>query len=105
MSAPELLVSRCGSCTLRYLPREGPCPRCGAHQPLPLAIPPYGTTLAATELSSPAPGWAAPHRMALVELAEGVRVLAVIDGPVPGQGDRLFVTHEGERYRARAAPS
>jgi uncharacterized OB-fold protein len=100
-----LLVSRCDSCTLRYLPRAGPCPRCGATMPLPLSIPPFGVVMAATELTSPAAGWTSPHRLALIELAESVRVLAVVDGDLPTNGASVAVTHEGETYRARLAPA
>jgi uncharacterized OB-fold protein len=100
-----LLVSRCGSCTLRYLPRAGPCPRCGATDPRPLSIPPNGIVLAATELSNPAEGWPAPHRIALVELAESVRVLAIVREALPANGSRVVVTHEGETYTASAAPA
>jgi uncharacterized OB-fold protein len=99
-----LQVSRCDSCTLRYLPRAGPCPRCGATMPLPLSIPPFGVVMAATELTSPAAGWTSPHRLALIELAESVRVLAVVDGDLPTNGASVVVTHEGETYRARLAP-
>lgn len=104
MKAIPLLVSRCGSCTLRYLPRAGPCPRCGASEPLPHSIPPAGVVLAATELSSPAHGWASPHRIALLELAESVRVLAIVQGDVPAIGSRLVVVHGGETYWAHATP-
>jgi uncharacterized OB-fold protein len=100
-----LLVSRCGSCTLRYLPRAGPCPRCGATEPLPLSIPPFGVVLAATELSRPAEGWPNPHRIALVELAESVRVLAIVEGELPARAATVVVQHEGELYRARLAPA
>jgi uncharacterized OB-fold protein len=98
VSPTHLVVTRCGSCTLRYLPRHGPCPRCGADQPLPYSIAPDGTVLAATELTSPAQGWPSPHRIALVELAESVRVLGVVRGALPRNGDRVVVVHEGEAY-------
>jgi uncharacterized OB-fold protein len=105
MTEPGILVSRCGECTLRYLPRAGPCPRCGASRPLPLSIPPYGVVLAATELTSPAQGWPTPHRIALVELAESVRVLAVVESELPVIGAPVEILHEGETYRARAPGS
>jgi uncharacterized OB-fold protein len=104
VNAVPLLVSRCESCTLRYLPRAGPCPRCGASRPLPLSIPPDGVVLAATELSNPAAGWPTPHRIALVELAESVRLLAIIEGGMPANGTSVVVSHEGEAYHARVAP-
>jgi uncharacterized OB-fold protein len=103
MKPVPLLVSRCGSCTLRYLPRAGPCPRCGATKPLPLSIPPEGMVLAATELSSPAQGWPTPHRIALIELAESVRVLAIVEGDLPASGSRVEVVHVGEAYHAHLA--
>jgi uncharacterized OB-fold protein len=103
MSEVAILVSRCGACTLRYLPRAGPCPRCGATNPLPVSIPPFGAVLAATELSSPAQGWPTPHRIALVELAESVRVLAVVEGDLPAVTSRVEVLRDGETYRARKA--
>lgn len=103
MSAPNLLVSRCPSCTLRYLPRLGPCPKCGSTEAKPLAIPPRGTVLAATELASPTAGWPSPHRIALVELAQAVRVLALVDGPLPALGAVMTVRRDGDTYRATAA--
>jgi uncharacterized OB-fold protein len=105
VSERPILVSRCGSCTLRYLPRVGPCPRCGATEPLPHSLPPFGVVIAATEISSPAKGWPSPHRIALVELAESVRLLAIVDGEMPANGSRAHVTHEGETYRVRGAPA
>ena len=51
MNPTPLLVTRCPSCTLRYLPRAGPCPKCGSMEVAPLALPPEGRVLAATELS------------------------------------------------------
>jgi uncharacterized OB-fold protein len=101
VTPPDLLVCRCESCALRYLPRVGPCPRCGALRPAPFPVSPVGVVLASTELSSPAAGWTAPHRLALIELAEAVRVLAVVDGPLPEPGDHAEVTRDGEAYRAR----
>jgi uncharacterized OB-fold protein len=103
MTGREILISRCAECTLRYLPRAGPCPRCGASRPLPVSIPPFGVVLAATELSNPAAGWTAPHRIALVEMAESVRVLAVVGGELPAIGTPVEVLHEGNSYRARVS--
>jgi uncharacterized OB-fold protein len=102
MSDPTLaiLVSRCPSCTLRYLPRAGPCPKCGAMHATPFAVPPVGTVLARTELMSPATGWPSPHRLALVELAESVRVLTIVDGPLPDLGAVVGVQRDGEVYRS-----
>ncbi|HTS32670.1 MAG TPA: hypothetical protein VMI55_01865 [Thermoplasmata archaeon] len=105
MSAPQLLVSRCPSCTLRYLPRAGPCPKCGSMDAQPLSIPPKGAILAATELASSTAGGPSPHRIALVELAQAVRLLALVDGPLPALGSVVTVHRDGETYRVSTAPS
>jgi uncharacterized OB-fold protein len=102
VSAPLLLVSRCESCTLRYLPRAGPCPRCGSLQLAPFSVPPIGRVLAATELMSPSAGWTPPHRLALLELAQSVRVLVIVEGDLPTIGSTLEVSKDGDAYRARA---
>jgi hypothetical protein len=61
--------------------------------------------LAATELTSPAAGWPTPHRIALVELAQAVRLLALVDGPMPVHGDLVAVVRDGDLYRVSAASS
>jgi uncharacterized OB-fold protein len=99
-----LLLSRCGSCTLRYLPRTGPCPKCGTSNPIPFAVPPVGMVLAATELLHPAAGWPSPHRIALIEMAESVRVLAIVEGELPAIGRPVEIERDGETYRAHLAP-
>ena len=104
MSRNPILVSRCPSCTLRYLPRAGPCPKCGSTEVTPLAIPPQGRVLAATELSNPAAGWPTPHRIALLELAEAVRLLAIVEGELPSIGTVVDVVRDGETYRVPASP-
>ncbi len=43
--------------------------------------------LFATELWFPPNGFLPPHRLALVEREEGGRVLAIVDGALPGPGD------------------
>ena len=63
-----------------------------------------GTVLAATELMRPSAGWSTPHRLALIELAEGVRVLAQVEGQLPAIEGYAAVRWEGERYRAKVAP-
>ena len=55
--------------------------------------------LAATELLAPAVGWPAPHRLALAELDAGVRVLGVVDGPLPSRGARVRVVRDEKVYR------
>ncbi len=100
----SLEVRRCETCQSRYLPTDGPCPQCGGLASLPLAVPPRGSVLAATELQYPAAGWTAPHPIALVEVAEGVRLLGIVEGPLPATGELVEVRRDGEVYRVRAAP-
>ncbi|HEY6238210.1 MAG TPA: hypothetical protein VIZ68_03370 [Thermoplasmata archaeon] len=94
-----LLVARCASCHGRFLPRPGPCPRCGSREVAPFAIPPAGRVLAAVELMSPSAGWTSPHRLALVQLAQSVRVLALAPEPLPAVGAEVTIERDGEKYR------
>ena len=104
MSAPvSILVSRCASCHGRFLPREGPCPRCGSRSVTPVELPPFGVVLAAIELTAPAAPWTAPHRLALVELEESVRILGLVPGSLPGRGARVAVARDGAHYVISAA--
>jgi uncharacterized OB-fold protein len=96
-----LELTRCGSCHARFLPTDGPCPRCGSSDCAPYSASPMGRVLAATELHYPASGWHAPHRLALIELADAVRVLAIVDGPLPAPGDLVEVRRDGDVHRAR----
>lgn len=96
-----LEVARCPACRTSLLPRVGPCPRCGAAQLVPHQLPPRAIVLAATELLHPPAGWSSPHRLALVELAEGVRVLARVEGPVPRPGDEVVVEPVEGRFQIR----
>jgi uncharacterized OB-fold protein len=98
-------LSRCEACSARFLPTDGSCPRCGSTDVHPYASPALGTVLAATELTSPAEGWHAPHRLALVEVPEAVRLLAIVDGPLPTAGTLVSVRKDGEVYRARSEPA
>ena len=95
-------LDECTACHLRFLPTDGPCPRCGSTRRRPYPVPGTGRVVAATELTAPAPGWSTPHRLALVEVADGVRILAVVDGPLPAVHEAVRLSLEGEVYRARA---
>jgi uncharacterized OB-fold protein len=97
-------LSRCLSCQARYLPSDGPCPRCGSSDSQLYLSPALGVVLAATELVHPAAGWEAPHRLALVELPEAVRLLAIVEGALPSAGAVVVVRRDGELYRARTEP-
>jgi uncharacterized OB-fold protein len=103
-SVETIELSRCRSCQARFLPSDGPCPRCGSSESQLYLSPALGRVLAATELVHPADGWEAPHRLALVELPEAVRLLAIVDGSLPSVGAVVAVRRDGEIYRARSEP-
>ena len=102
--ADTVELSRCRSCPARFLPTDGPCPRCGSTETQLYLSPSLGRVLAATELVHPAAGWESPHRLALVELPEAVRLLAIVDGPLPSVDTVVSVRRDGEVYRARSEP-
>jgi uncharacterized OB-fold protein len=99
-----LELARCDACHTRFLPTEGPCPRCGSRDVRLYRSPALGVVLAATEVTTPAEGWKSPHRLAIVEMPQQVRLLAIVDGPVPAAGDVVAVRRDGEVYRARTEP-
>jgi uncharacterized OB-fold protein len=81
MSAIEL--QGCGACgEVWYLPREH-CPHCGAAEITPRAASGRGVVFSVTEVRrAPDEVWRAlaPYRIALVDLEEGPRVMAHLDG-------------------------
>jgi uncharacterized OB-fold protein len=99
-----LEISRCDACQNRFLPTDGPCPRCGSQEVRSYSSSPLGTVLAATELTSPAEGWPAHHRIALIELPEAVRVIAIVDASLPAVGTVVAVRRDGKVFRARNEP-
>ncbi|MGI0132196.1 MAG: Zn-ribbon domain-containing OB-fold protein [Thermoplasmata archaeon] len=105
LETAPLLLARCPNCHGRFLPRPGPCPRCGSAGMVPHPVEPVGTVRAATSLEAPAAGWPSPHRLALVEVAESVHLLAVIDGELPSVGQEVVIRRDGEVYRASRVAS
>lgn len=103
-SSEVLELSRCEACRSRFLPIDGPCPRCGSTDVRPYSSPALGTVLAATELTTPSEGWPSPHRLALVEMPETVRLLAIVDGPLPAPGALVAVRRDAGIYRVSAEP-
>lgn len=82
-AAGELRIQRCVSCgTLRHPP--GPsCPVCHAHDRDYVVSSGRGTVFShVTHHHPPIPGHELPIRLALVDLEEGVRMVATADGPV-----------------------
>ncbi|HEU5474165.1 MAG TPA: bifunctional MaoC family dehydratase N-terminal/OB-fold nucleic acid binding domain-containing protein [Actinophytocola sp.] len=80
----ELRIQRCGSCrAVRHPPGPG-CPRCGALKPEYVVSAGLGEVYSfVVHHHPPVPGRALPFVVALVELDEGVRVLAELTGVVP----------------------
>jgi uncharacterized OB-fold protein len=99
-----LELSRCEACRSPFLPTDGPCPRCGSTEVRPFSAPALGAVLAATELTTPAEGWPAPHRLALVEMPESVHILAIVDGPLPALGAVVSIRRDAGVYRIRTEP-
>jgi uncharacterized OB-fold protein len=100
MRAPRgLLVSRCRHCHNRFLPRRGACPRCGSREVEPIEVPAEAIVLAATEVLVPA-GGGAVRRIALVEGADGLRILAAVDGALPEIGQAVTLARDEDRYVA-----
>ncbi len=100
MADAVLEMQRCESCRAEFTPRAGPCPRCGGLLSERTSVEPTGRVLAATQLEVPAPGWTAPHRIVLVEVARGIRLLCVVRGALPATGDEVTVGRDGAVYSA-----
>jgi uncharacterized OB-fold protein len=105
IAGTSLELSRCASCQARFLPGDGSCPRCGSTDCSVYTAAALGKVLASTELHYPASGWHSPHRLALVEVADAVRILAIVEGALPSPGTLVEVRSDGPVYRARAEPT
>ncbi len=79
----EVLV--CPRCPRVLFPGASCCPACGGVLRSETRTG-AGRVVAATELTVPAAGWANPHRLVVVELEGGGRVLALSPGGLPGAG-------------------
>lgn len=105
IAGATLELARCDSCQARFLPTDGPCPKCGSTDSAAYTTSAIGKVLAATELHYPASGWRTPHRLALIELVDAVRVLGIVEGPLPVPGALVEVRHDTDVYRARPEPA
>ncbi len=91
-AAGELRIQECGQCGARRHPPGPMCPQCGAAQRPAGGEPGYVVAAGTGTVYSyvvhhhpPVPGKTLPLVIALVELPEGVRVLAGMPGTDPGQ--------------------
>ncbi|MDE0615266.1 MAG: hypothetical protein F4124_02700 [Acidimicrobiia bacterium] len=94
---PELAVregrillngSRCGNCGYPLAVNPPRCPICGSDSMAPATFGPKGTVFSSTVLRVPVPGRTPPFTLAYVDVDDGPRILAHVDGPdeplVPG---------------------
>jgi uncharacterized protein len=93
---PALLVQQCGACGGRWYFRRDFCPGCGAESVSDRAAAGTGVVYSATLVTrAPSDAWRvhAPYAIVLVDLDEGVRVMA---HGVPGLaiGDRVRASFE-----------
>ena len=85
----------CRNCARAFPPPAERCPVCGSVLALE-SREGSAQVVASTELLSPSEGWTSPHRLVLVELAGGGRLLAVAPGPLPAPGDPVRVVEREE---------
>jgi uncharacterized OB-fold protein len=80
-AAGQLLIANCASCQQRSLYLRGHCPHCGADEPARQEASGQGTIYACTTVHRAPAAFRdeAPYVVALVELAEGPRIMARID--------------------------
>jgi uncharacterized OB-fold protein len=83
---PALLASRCGACGAHHFPRAEACTYCAAEDPEPVELSARGTLWSWTAVTAPPPGYLGeiPFGVGVVELPEGVRVMARLTEPDPG---------------------
>lgn len=83
-----LTGSRCGDCGYPQAVNPPRCPICGSHSMSPATFGPKGTVFSSTVLRIPVPDRTPPFTLAYVDVDEGPRILAHVDGPdealVPG---------------------
>jgi uncharacterized protein len=88
----RIVYQHCGACERRWLFMRDFCPHCGAREPLLRAAAGRGKVVAAT-LVHRAPNDAfraiAPYRLVLIELDEGLRLMAHAD-PALAVGERAL---------------
>jgi uncharacterized protein len=73
-----LLGSHCRSCGAHHFPRHDTCPYCAAEDPEPAELSDHGQLWAWTAVTAPPPGYLGdvPYGIGVVELPEGIRVIA-----------------------------
>jgi uncharacterized protein len=84
---PRLLGSRCGECGAHHFPHHDTCPYCSSESTMPDELSPTGNLWAWTAVTAPPPGYTGevPFGVGVVELPEGIRVIARLTESDPGR--------------------
>ncbi len=83
LRAGELRIARCRACGRAFLPPQPWCPRCASDEVAVEVARGTATVVSAVISHLPAPGFDGPVVLAVVELAEGARLLANVVGVAP----------------------
>jgi uncharacterized protein len=78
--AGELRLQKCGACSHIYFPPRPFCPKCASRDVAILKASGRATLFSYVIHARPAPGFDAPYSIAVVELAEGPRLMTNIVG-------------------------
>ncbi len=106
-AAVGLRATRCGRCAECFFPPRRACPRCHRAEAMSeVALGRRGRIHALTRVARPAAMYPDPYTLALVDLPEGVRLLAQVKGPAEALRlgadvelvvEPLFQTPDGRR--------
>ncbi len=104
-----LTGSRCGECGHPMSVSPPRCPVCGRDSMSPATFGPTGTVFSSTVLRIPVPGRTPPFTLAYVDVDDGPRILAHVDGPdealIPGSRVSLSGWNElGDPVVSRPGP-
>lgn len=78
----ELRLQRCDDCNHTYFPPRPFCPKCGSRKVSVVKASGKATLYSYVISQRPAPGFTAPYAVAVVELAEGPRMMTnIVDCP------------------------
>ena len=97
---PRLLAARCAACARHHFPASDTCPYCGGEECAEAALGATGTLSLFTAVRSAPPGYPGPvpYGLGVVDLPEGMRVVARLDE------DRIERLRRGLAMELRIAP-
>lgn len=101
--APRLVGTRCRQCGARFFPRRAVCARCLSQDTEVVPLGSRGTLYTFTVVFQSTPEFRTPYILAYVDLPEGVRLLAPLEGLAPEQvrfGMALDLRVEAVRHDA-----